>query len=120
CEIGQYLKENCHLPVYTKGKSGYISGSDLIQEDQELFTLRTGVPLQPSSQIYLHHKMKFLDKFAEKQRRCSDPLNLHPGKARTKNLRIITRDCCERLRELTGSAVKPGEKLCPTCAIRIN
>ena len=59
---------------------------------------------------------ELLIKFSSLRRKCCDPLNRHPEKARTRSLQIMSMDTYKRLVDPPKMLV-PGEKLCCDCII---
>lgn len=69
--------------------------------------------------ICLHHEQELLKKFSTLQRKCCDPLSLHPDKLRTKSLQVVSLATYEQLVN-TEAAVVPGDKVCCACSIELS
>jgi hypothetical protein len=109
CFVGGQLNDACHLLVYCR-KKGFLSITDLSDDDRQLLLWRTGIESQPSSleRICLHHEALFLSRYESIQKFCCDPFNVHTKRV-TKSLRVIDTALAEKLH------AKPGQKLCKAC-----
>ena len=65
-----------------------------------------------------HHEQELLVKFSTLRKKCCDPLNRHPGKERTRSLRIVGMDVYRSLVN-PPKMVVPGEKICCDCLITL-
>jgi hypothetical protein len=87
-------------------------------EEKTILELRSQVDCDAIQTICKHHEQTLLVKFSSLIKKCADPFNEHLT-AKTKSLRIVTPHWYSKSQYLHGKVV-PGQKLCPTCFIRLN
>jgi hypothetical protein len=89
------------------------------REEIELLTLRSGLNEKDIKTICAHHDQELLAKFSTLRKKCCDPFNRHPGKSRTKAVRVVSLDTYKKLVNPPNS-IKPGEKVCCDCLIKLS
>ena len=117
CSIGIHCNQqmDCHKLCYTKS-SGLKNLCELSPNDYELLLRRSGYSGQLSTAtVCKHHEQVFLKQYSFLQKSCCDPFHLHPDTVRKKSLRAVDLQTADAINQLSGSYIRPGQKLCPNC-----
>ena len=105
CSIGEQLSENCNKVTLTR-KVGVVETGELDNSDVDLLKWKGGVCQELN--VCLHHETKYLDRYVNLQKYCSDPFNAQKVKVKV-HLRVITKKLVRKINK------KPGGKLCRHC-----
>ena len=118
CSVALHIGQTCHKLSYTK-QIGQRVSSELSGVEKDLIMWRTGLPApRPECfTICYHHEKTVLVKYASYQRKCCNPFNLKKHSAK-RCLREIIIDVARDMTE-HGISVKPGDKLCPSCRMKV-
>src|SRR5271156_3673446 len=103
----------CHQLKFTHSK-----GLKVVQEEcKMLLELRAKIPRHQIQTICCHHEQELDQMFSKLAKRCADPFNEHK-KPRKKALLFVTLALYLKA-EFLREKVVPGQKLCPSCHVRI-
>ena len=104
-------ESSCHQFQHTQ--TSFIRSTTKYEEIR-LLRLRTGRKTNDIKTICSHHEQELLTKFSSLKKKRCDPTNKHPGKSRTKSLRVVSLDMFEKLSD-PPCVVVPGVKVCFEC-----
>jgi len=113
CSVGVLLQTECHLLNKFISVKGLTNVSDLRPDDVELLRWRADIGNAELTSICFYHTSVFVTNFTNLQWKCCDPLNRHKTVIK-KALRSVSKESALNLKT-HGFAVKPGEKMCPSC-----
>lgn len=99
----------CHLKTYAKAETLRPVSNDQL----ELLTLRSKLPVAVITDICSHHEQVLVVKYSTLQRKCCNAFQLHNSQ-RKKSLQNITHTLRSDALKL-GFSLVPGDKLCPQC-----
>ena len=99
----------CYLKTYTKAETLRPVSND----ELELLSLRSKLPVAAITDICSHHKQVLVVKYSTLQKKCCNAFQLHNSK-RKESLQNITHMLQSDALKLRFSLV-PGNKLCPQC-----
>eukprot|EP00731_Ephydatia_muelleri_P008609 Em0004g947a len=99
----------CYLKTYAKAETLRPVSND----ELELLSLRSKLPVAAITDICSHHEQVLVVKYSTLQRKCCNAFQLHSSQ-RKKSLQNITHTLrCDALK--LGFSLVPGDKLCPQC-----
>ncbi len=105
----QLLHTSYQKEVVAKRMENWRSGTSLFSKWDQTRDIK---------EICSHHEQELLIKFSTLRRRCCDPLNRHPEKARSRSLQIISMETYKTLVNPPKMLV-PEEKVCCDCMISL-
>ena len=77
CKIGSSLGDVCHKTTHCR-KEGFVSVTELSEEDKELLKWRCGINnLSSGDSVCFHHEKLYLSRFESLQTFCADPYKRH-------------------------------------------
>ena len=107
CSIGLQLNEDCHRTTY--GKVVKYNNEEISDDLKYVLSKRCEIEESKLSDICSYHKQRYIQYFSERQRSCTNPLNIHKKPITKGHLFTITSEFA-RLHNLV-----PGKKLCYRC-----
>ncbi|XP_065067443.1 ARL14 effector protein-like [Rhopilema esculentum] len=118
CSVGKKMGDPCHKLTFSR-KVGSKRLDSIDCDVRELIFWRSGLSLiNKDADICLHHEQLLIKRYSLAQKTCCNPFQIHKKAAKggLKEIKLSNaKDLVTR-----GFDVVPGQKLCPSCTIRMN